>query len=303
MPTIPFGAQMTAAAGSEIPVGAPLLEEPVTGILAQVPVVTGPEADRWFAGMSFSPEVAGAPEFRDLCSPEALAGSANRLEARQVHPFSLTVRDRCSTFGWQAADYEGRATRALQAKRSWGVEREFEKGELIATNLFLAETYTTPDPTTVELAAGANVSPSDALALLDEAIGNAPNVIGRGMIWATPFVAAKWTAAGMLTEMETVDGRTIILSPAGNYVIIGGGFEGRGPDGNVPASHASQWAYATDPVVVVAGSPETIPSTLAEATDKETNTVVYRQTQFFAVLWPGLLHAAVKISTATPTIV
>jgi hypothetical protein len=293
---------MTAAAGSEVPVGAPVLEEPITGILAQVPVVTGPEADRWFAGMQFSPEVSGAPEFRDLCSTVALAGTANREAPRQVHPFSLTVRDRCSTFGWQAADYEGRATRALQAKRTWGVEREFEKGELIGTNLHLADTYVAPDPTTVELASGANVSPSDALALLDEAIGNSANVIGRGMIWATPFVAAKWAAAGMLSDMQTEDGRTVILSPAGNYVIIGGGFEGRGPDGNVVASHASQWAYATDPVVVVASSPTTLPSTLAEATDKETNTVVYRQTQFFAILWSGLLHAAVKISSATPTV-
>ena len=299
---------MTAAAGSEVPVGAPVLEEPVTGILAQVPVVTGPEADRWFAGMQFSPEVSGAPEFRDLCSTVALAGTANREAPRQVHPFSLTVRDRCSTFGWQAADYEGRATRALAVKRTWGVEREFEKGELIGTNLHLADTYVAPDPTTVQLAAGANVSPTDGLALLDEAIGNSTNVIGRGMIWATPFVAAKWKAAGLLAY-ETIDDdsglgrRAVILSPAGNYVIIGGGFEGRGPDGNVVASHASQWAYATDPVVVVASSPTTIPSTLAEATDKETNTVVYRQTQWFAILWAGLLHAGVKISTATPTVV
>lgn len=294
---------MTAAAGSEVPVGAPVLEEPITGILAQVPVVSGPEAERWFAGMQFSPEVAGAPESRGLCSTTLLAGSANRVAPRKVHPFSLTVRDRCSTFGWQAADYVGRATRALQAKRTWGVEREFEKGELIATNLSLAETYAGPDPTTVQLAAGANVSPSDALALLDEAIGNSANVIGRGMIWATPFVAAKWTAAGMLSDIETEDGRTVILSPAGNYVIIAGGFEGRGPDGTVPASHASQWAYATDPVVVVAGNPTTVPGTLVEATDKATNTVVYRQTQWFAVLWPGLLHAAVKVATSTPAVV
>jgi hypothetical protein len=56
-------------------------------------------------------------------------------------------------------------------------------------------------------------------------------------------------------------------------------------------------------VVVVASSPTTVPSTLAEATDKATNTVVYRQTQWFAILWAGLLHAGVKVSTVTPTVV
>lgn len=296
---------MTAAAGSEVPVAAPALEEPITGVLAQVPVITGPEVDRWFAGLKFSPEAAGTPDIRDLCSTDLLPGTANRLTPRIAHPFELILRDRCSTFGWQAADYIGRATRGLAVKRHWGVDREWESGTLIPGNLHLAETYT--DPATTELAAGANVSPGDALALLDEAIGNAANVIGRGMIWATPFVAAKWRALGMLTY-ETIDDdsglgqRATILSPAGNYVIIGNGFEGRGPDDTVPGSHASQWAYATDPVVVIASTPETIPGTLAEATDKENNFVVYRQHQWFSILWGALLHACVKVSTATPTV-
>lgn len=296
---------MVAPAGSEVPVAAPALEEPVVGVLAQVPVITGPDADRWFSGLELSPEAAGSPDIRDLCSTDILPGTATRLAPRIVHPFELILRDRCSTFGWQAADYIGRATRGLAVKRHWGVDREWESGTLISANSHLSATYA--DPATTELAAGANVSPSDALALLDEAIGNSVNVIGRGMIWATPFVAAKWNNLGMLTY-ETIDDdsglgrRATILSSAGNYVIIGSGFEGRGPDNMVPASHASQWAYATDPIAVIASSPETIPGTLAEATDKENNTVVYRQHQWFAILWNRLLHAAVRVSTATPTV-
>lgn len=306
MPTLPSGAQMTAATGSEIPIDGPALQEPVTGLLAQVPVLTGPEAERWLAGLSVVPEVSGAPEFTDLCSVLPLLNTANRVAPRKIQPFGLVVRDRCSTWGWSEADYVGRATRALAVKRHWGVEREFEGGALVGTNMFLADTYT--DPATTQLAAGANVSPSDALALLDESIGNSPAVIGRGMIFATPFVAAKWKGAGML-NYENVDddagvgSRATILSPAGNHVIIGGGFEGRGPDGNVPGAHASQWAYATDPVAVVASAPETIPGTFAEATAKNDNYVVYRQFQWFAVVWPGLHHSAVKVSTATATIV
>jgi hypothetical protein len=297
---------MTAATGAEIPVEAPRLEPPVTGLLAQVPRMDGPEGDRWLRGMAFSPEAAVPPGFDQLCSSVVLAGTHDRLGVRAVHPFKLDLHDRCSTWGWQPADYVGRATRGLDVKRHWGVEREFEKGEEVSANLHLAATYTgAPDPTTITLGGGVAVSPTDAMGLLDEVIGNAPNVIGRGMIWVTPFIAAKWKGAGLLTY-ENVDDdagvgrRATILSPAGNYVIIGGGFEGRGPAGTVPAAHASQWAYATDLVGVVVGTPVTTPGSLVEAVDFETDSVVYRQEQWFAVLWGGLLHAAVNVSTSTP---
>lgn len=297
---------MTAAAGSEVQVSAPALHEPVVGVLAQVPVISGPDADRWFAGLKIVPEVSGSPTLSDLCSTLALTGTANRLPARIAQPFEVVLHDRCSTFGWQSADYEGRATRGLAVKRHFAVDREWESATLLPSNFHLAQTYT--DPATTQLAAGANVSPSDALALLDEAIGNNPAVIGRGMIWATPFVAAKWTALGMLNH-ETVDddsgvgSRATILSPAGNHVIIGNGFVGRGPDDVIPAAHVSQWAYATDPIVVLASTPTTVPNTLVEATDKENNFVVYRQHQWFALVWQALMHVAVKVSTATPTVV
>ncbi len=299
---------MTAPTGTEIPVDAPRLEAPVTGVLAQVPVITGPEADRWLRGMAFSPESAGTLELSSLCVAENLLGTAQRLANRAVHPFKLSLHDRCSTWGWKENEYEERVTRALDVKRHWAVDREWEKGELIPTNLHLAATYAgQPDPTTVTLAAGAAVSPVNALALLDEAIGNSANVIGRGYIWASAFVAGLWRNAGMLTY-ENVDddagvgSRATILSPAGNHVVIGNGFEGRGPAGTVLASHSAQWAYATDPVVVVQGTPETTPGTMIEATDFGTNTVVFRQEQWLAVLWAGLLHAAVLVSTDTPAV-
>ena len=212
---------MTAATGQEIPVEAPLLEPPVTGVLAQVPVITGPEADRWLRGMKFSPESAGTLEFGELCLDETLLGTAERLANVATHPFKLTLHDRCSAWGWKENEYVERATRALDVKRHWGVDREWEKGEQVPTNLHLADTYAgAPDPTTVTLGGGAAVSPVDALALLDEAIGNSANVVGRGMIWVTPFVATQWKHAGVLTY-ENVDDdagvgrRATILSPAG----------------------------------------------------------------------------------------
>lgn len=300
---------MAAADGSETPVEAPPLMPPLTGLLAQAVFIESSMGadEHWFSGLSFSPESASGLEYYDICSTAALLntdvghGTANR----RVAPFDLVLRDQCSTWGWTEAEYEARARRALNVKRHWGVDREFEKGELISDNLHLAETYTAPDPTTIALASGARVSPRNGLALLDEAIANSTAIIGRGMIHAPAFIIDLWQGDGLLRYGPPVeqDGPLRILSPMGNVIIAGTGYEGRGIDGTIPASHASMTAYATDWIVVVGSAPKTTPGSLTEATDKSRNLVTFRQDQAFAVLWAGLLHAAALIATDTPTVV
>jgi hypothetical protein len=307
VPTLPIGSEMTLPDGSEIPIAAPPLVAPVTGLLAQLGTISGPDAERWLRGLAINPEASEPLVGDTLCSGAVLGapGLIDRAAPRKVTPFELIMRDRCSTWGWSENDYVGRATRALDVKRHHGIEREFESGALEPTNLFLAATYTDPDPTTVILGGGVRVSPVNALALLDEAIAN--SAIGRGMIHATAFVIAQWEAAGLLNH-ETIEGdeglgsRSQLYSPKGNVVIAGNGYEGRGPDGNVVVAHASQWAYATDWIVVVAGEPTTVPGTFAEATAKNANLVEYQQHQWFAILWSGLLHAAVLVATSTPVV-
>lgn len=300
---------MAAATGSEIPIAPPPLVAPVTGLLNQVQVISGPGADEWIRGLAFVPEAQEGVTLDSLCSLAVFGSNdlLSRFGPIKVTPFETVLRDRCSTWGFEENDYVGRVTRALDVKRHQAVEREFESGTLEPTNLHLAENYTAPDPTTVTLGGGVRVSPVNALALLDEAIAASANNIGRGMIHATAFVIALWKAAGLLSS-ETIEGdeglgaRTQLYSPKGNVVIAGNGYEGRGPDGNVVAAHASQWAYATDWIVVVAGTPETVPATFEEAVDRSRNLVSYQQHQWFAILWAGLLHAAVLVATSTPVV-
>lgn len=309
---------MGAHDGSEIPIGAPPLQPPITGLLAQAPVIDGPEGERWIRGLAWSPESIEQPDLRDLCStlPLDQPDLIERAIVRGVKPFELILRDRCSTFGFptgsadeQDAYLVGRATRALDVKRHWGIEREFESGALITGNPHLAATYAgEPDPTTVLLAAGVRVSAVNALALLDEAIANSAAIIGRGMIHATAYVVNLWKNAGMLTS-EVLEGdeglgaKTQLYSPKGNLVIAGNGYQGRSPvDGLVPAAHGSQWAYATDWLLIVAGTPTTVPGSFAGAVDRARNLVVYQQHQWFSILWSGLLHAAVQVLTTTPTV-
>ena len=364
---------MAAGTGGELPIDAPLLMPPVSGLLAQVPVMGGIEGNRWLMGLAFSPESNEAPDLDDMCSTRVLDNpdQITRASIVRIHPVDLVLRERCSTFSDEGADVEERATRGLEVKRHWALEREFEQGALNSANFHLAATYAgSPNPTTVTLASGAVVSPVDALALLDEAIANSANIIGRGMIHAPAFLIAQWASKGLL-RFQTIDedenasftlsaasqvilamqrrvaahraamtaaasentlaaadssdefswtetmlaslaeafaakvGRGVgkrdqILSPKGNIVIAGNGYQGRGPDGTVPADHASMWAYATDWVVVVQGEPKTMPDTFMEAFDRTRNLVVYQKHQWFAILWAGLLHAAVQVQTTTP---
>lgn len=338
-----------SANGPNVPVDSPRLAPPVTGLLAQVPVeVNGEALARWIAGAELRPESLANPEVVDVCVTLSLSSAHTGRPSRIIKPFALVLEDTCSTWGWREADYAGRASRALDVRRHYFVEEEFERGTIVAANPNLAQTYTAPtDPVSTTLLAGsARVSPTDALCLLDEAI--AYSGIGRGYIHATPFLVGKWKAAGLLTvdgpreagftattaalralSRLAVDSgqspalamlaplaspllasledyapgrRTQMWSPKGNLVIAGNGYKGYNPSGTLDSTHADQWAYATDPLAILASEPVTTPGTLAEATSRHTAIVTYRQDQMFAVLWPGLLHAAVKVATTTPAV-
>ncbi|HEX7276035.1 MAG TPA: hypothetical protein VF244_01550 [Acidimicrobiales bacterium] len=309
---------MPGATGTEVPyANAPRLVTPVSGLLAQLGTVT-PASEEWIAGVTFRPEAIQGLDLRDICDTLALqpfAGQSGIIDTavqprlRTFRPFSLELREQCSTFGWREADYVERATRALDVRRHQGVEREFEQAKLVTTNPHLAQIATAGanfPTTTVNLAAGARVSSTDALALLDESIAEAG--IGRGIIHASAFVITQWASRGLL-RFETIEGdegigpRDQVYSPKGNLVIAGNGYQGADPSsGNPDATHASQWAYATDWIVVLATTPVTIPGTLDEAVARSRNLVVFRQEQVFAVLWAGLHHAVVKIATTTATV-
>lgn len=286
------------ATGYGLVVEAPPLQEAPSGLLAQFPPENAGADEHWLQGVTFSPESGVALELADICRASySLSTDPTRDPARQFDPFAVILRERCSTFGWQEADFLGRASRALRVRRHFAVEREFEQGALNVDNPHLAATYTEAGgaPTdTITLAGGASVDPTDALGLLDAAIGSA--AIGRGVIHATPFLVAQWTSKGLLEFEGSAEGTRRIVTPSGNVVVAGAGYQGRGPDGNIPTG--AQWAYATDWIRTLASPVATTPGTLAQATAKEANWVLYRQDQFFVVEWSGLLHAAVRVNTS-----
>ncbi len=120
-----------------------------------------------------------------------------------------------------------------------------------------------------------------------------------GTIPATPYVVGLWPS--LFPQLDTDEKTGAMLSPNGNLIVSGTGYLGASPPNVVDATHAVQWAYATDLAVVHRSDrPSIFPETLHEALNRTTNTVTYRATRPYAIAWSGLLHAAVLVAV-TPS--
>lgn len=279
--------------GTLLPVDAPPQRPPVNGLLQAVVglVEHGPADEHWSAGVTFQSPANPTVELYDMCSndgqsPVSLA--VGQTSAIGTGPsFAVFARDQCSSFGWEAQDYTGRARAALAVKEGWGVERQFEQNPLAITGFpYLADvaSATTPFGT-------AGADPVKALFLADTAIANAN--IGVGMIHALPYMVDLWAAHLLISQRAGQ-----ILSPQGNIVVSGNGYTGKGPDGSgalpTDLTAGKVWVYATDLIVLDRDSEiGLMPASLSEAIDWSHNTVRYRGARQYAVRWARLCHAAI----------
>lgn len=270
------------AIGPSTIVPAPPLSPPAFGLLAAATVIDH-EDERFLNGITFAPENCADVEIIDaVCGPgDAKPTGLNRAGWEEYEPFLLIGRDSCSTFGWQTADYEARARRHLAARESDGVEEEFWTGALLPDNPRLA------GPASV--AVGTGLSPRAGLAALVQ--GLADRNVGRGMIHARPYLVEVWGAEGLLRVEQNR-----LVTWTGHTVVAGQGYPGTGPAGE--AVGATEWAFATDPVVVHRGPVRTYPGSLAEATNKTNNTVEFRAERGYAPIRGTCAHVHASITTA-----
>lgn len=298
------------------PVAPPPLQPPRVSLVtsARDPLANGDETDgRWEGGFAFRPEANVDPTIRDTCTTDGsnddVPGSQPALTTVETVPWMVEAEDDCSTFGFRAADYVGRATRALAAATPKGVEREFWTGAVAQAagwpNLFLAS----PDADDVTPTPGTAVELAEAIALLEDALAMCGDG-GRGMIhvaaWSTPsFALIRREGQLLLTARDTI-------------VVSGAGYMGTGPDGTDPSATGKTWLYATGVVDVrlgpiqVFGQQADTPSTTARGQwfdpaatgfdaerfapvllDRSINKVGVRARRMVAATWDGTCHAAV----------
>jgi len=190
------------------------------------------------------------------------------------NPFVIEVPYTCSSFGFQAADYEKRAMRQLEAIKHKALEHEFWTGYINPDNPSLMNSTPNDDDHILNPGGAASpiaVSPGLALMLGAQALSNCGSG-GRGMIHGTPAVVERWIN---LTAVNC-DDNLIWTCGRGDIVVNGTGYPGLGPIGQPPPGPNEVWVYFTGMVNVRLGDPEVYPKEFSEAFDRGTNTVTYR---------------------------
>lgn len=189
-------------------------------------------------------------------------------------PFIIEVPYTCSSFGFQAAEYEKRALRQLMATMHKALENEFWTGSINPSNPSLVGSTPNDDAHILNpggAAAPVAVSPGVALMLLSQALANCGSG-GRGMIHATPALVERWVN---LPAVQCND-KLITTRARGDIIVNGSGYPGTGPEGQPTPGPNEVWAYATGMVNLRLGDPEVYPKEFSEAFDRGTNTVTYR---------------------------
>jgi hypothetical protein len=264
--------------GTNIPAGTV-----IASVSSATTVILSQAATASASGLSFS--IAG----RIPATP------GNRPAQITYTPFVVDAFDACSTFGFQAADYEGRARRALAARESKAVGKEWWIGALFPLNPHLAKATGTNGPNTTTLAGGTAQTLRLGLSLLVQALADANG--GTGIIWARPFLVELWF--GLDLVRVGTDGK--LYTASGHLVVPQAGSPGTGPTAQAITA-TSEWAWATDSIEVHRGPVEVFaPGVNGVTVDRTLNEVTIRAQRLYAIAWNGLVNVAVNIDPTSNT--
>lgn len=284
------------------PIAAPPARPPRYGLIASAPAVEPGDA-RWQRGFAFQPEGCGTAGRLTLdCSGNtAVMDLPDRPATEDGEPFVVWASDECSTFGWQARDWQGRVRRQLAASESYELAAELWAGSLALTDSDGDPIVSLADPAADTLTAvDSPADPVDALALIEQGLATC-NRGRQGMVHMTPTMLTNLVS----TSVVRIDGTTYV-TPNGHIVVPDAGYDGSGPNGE-PAG-ASQWAYGTSMIGVLLGPVELLPSTLDEARslsaalDRGVNTLTVFAERLAAWQWDHCCHVAAQVDLPIPLI-
>lgn len=290
------------------PVPPPIPEVPLVNLLAAARTPQG-ETSRWQHGTAYESLACPALFLRDPCdaaadlvvvrgdldSAEGSEADEDRLVRAQT-VYAETIYT-CSALGWRET-YLDRALAMLTAELPRAVEHELWTGELATQQTFADNRWLTKDGATdgtsvTDLTPGAGaVPPTEALAILEHALGQAYS--GVGLIHVARIGSPFLQGTGLLTR----NGK-IVETLVGNRVVPGVGYPGTGPGGDAPDADTT-WVYATPMVTVRLGAIELPDEAAVDAAfvEKGVNRLEIRPRAPFTVDWDGCAAAfAVQMST------
>jgi len=280
------------------PVPAPQARPPQYGLLAAAPTVDDPDLRVLAGGWSFQPEGCGLSG-RDAVACAGNVGVMDVAAGPEVvngEAVWVWAGDECSSFGFTARDWQGRARRQLAATESYELADELWSGTVTTgedpdlDNRFLAMPGANSDTvTTGPTAVGS------ALACAEQALAEALKG-QQGMVHVTPQVLSH-----LAGEQRIVRSGNVWTTPMGHIVVADAGYDGSGP-GGAAADANGQWLYATPMIQVRLGPVEVIPGSLqdaqslAQALDRGVNTITVIAGRLAGFQWANeCAHIAAQV--------
>lgn len=219
----------------------PQIKRPRVSLLSSaeiVPLVS----ERWAGGFDLITEGCEDTRVYAVC-PEEGADPKEFTSSGGTEPYSpyiLYATDHCSTWPAERQFYD-RAQRKLEVGESTALEEQLWTGVVAGV--------TTNNPSlqsTAQVITNTVTLPHDALAILDQAIGECSAT--QGMIHIRPQTLTFLVQNGIVRREGNV-----YLSPMDNIVVPGRGYPGTGPAGQAVA--ATEWMYGHPGIVQVRRGP------------------------------------------------
>jgi hypothetical protein len=203
-------------------------------------------------------------------------------------PFLIMVGETISTMGGENWDFKGRLTRHLENATPAAIGREFWRGDYARAHSYPTN-YLTKSGTATDLTPGGGPpSATRGLQILEDALAST-GYGGQGMIHCQPQ-----TLPSLLRS--TLHNDNSLVTMLGNALVPDSGYDGTGP-GSTPASPAagSAWMFATDMVKVAVDDIVILPDSVAEATDRATNSITMRAQRYGTACWDNYRAFACRV--------
>lgn len=228
-------------------------------------------------------------------------GPYTNLPVVQVQPWLIVAEDFCSSFGFDARDFKGRAMRLLENATPQAVEREFWTGALAQAKGW-PNNYLTSS-SAVDLTPGAGPpSVGRGQQILQDYLSNT-GFGGQGMLHCQPQ-----TTPNLLNARRVGN---LLLDVFDNIIVPGTGYSGTASGIGTPAAGTAVM-FATDLVAtrvedtgrvdLLDPSGNVYPDSFAEALDRGQagfpNTIRFRAMKFGAAYWDGAVQAGIRVTLA-----
>jgi hypothetical protein len=278
--------------GPPVRIDGPLPVAPLYSLINTAEIVQEPD-ERWANGVQVYPYPVDLGDSWDPCF---INGSlADKAEGTppplpRFSSFTAYLPETCTSSRIVSQDYfTARAALAFVA-----VESAIYEDVLATGGAFHGTSQPYMGDTNMTVLGGGAVSPEEALALLEDAIGGTHK---RGLIHATPATLTAWTFSGPSIDKEGTNLQTRV----GTNVVVGDGYIGVQPDGQAAAGPKQAWAFATGPVQIRRSPNVTImPDELSQALNRAENIVTYRAERDALIDWDTQLQVGVLVDRSIP---